>query len=64
MKNYYFKLVCIDDQDPLEYNVLFDINLGNLDDVHTFVVRNINKNMGKRPKWILIPLLKEEITIS
>ena len=42
MDNHYFKLVCVDEQNPIGYHVLEDENLDNLEDVHKYVEEHIN----------------------
>jgi len=58
MNNYYFKLVCIDDTNPIEFCVLEDVNVDNLDEVHNFVVNNIKNHPPEQTKWLLMPLIK------
>ena len=58
MENYYFKVVCIDDTNPLEFMVIEDKNLGTLDDVHNFISERILQNDPTRAKWILLPMQK------
>lgn len=60
MGNFYFKLVCIDEFDPFGYHVLQDVNLGNLDDVHEYIVTHIKECSPNRTKWILIPIEKNK----
>lgn len=64
MDNYYFKLVCVDEQDPLEYNVLEDVNLSNLEEVHEYVEKHIRHHSPERIKWMLIPMKKEDVKIA
>ena len=49
----FYKLVCIDESNPLEYRVLDDINRGNLEEIHEYVKKNIDKY--KNAKWMLLP---------
>lgn len=58
MSKYYFKLVCVCEQDPLEYAVLEDVNLDNLDDVHKYVENHIKDHSPEGIKWMLIPMKK------
>ena len=37
----FYKLVCVDESDPLEYQTLEDINCGCLEEVHEYVTKNI-----------------------
>lgn len=61
MDNYYFKLVCVDEQNPIGYNVLEDQNLDNLEDVHKYVEEHINNHHLGTVKWMLIPMIKPNI---
>ena len=63
MDKYYFKLVCVDEQNPLEYCVLEDKIIGNLDDVHKYVKEHIAIHTPESTKWMLIPYRKDEVTI-
>lgn len=53
MENLFFKVVCVNDSNPMEYQVLEDVNRGNLDEVHEFVTQMYEKHIGS--KWMLIP---------
>lgn len=59
MEKYYFKLVCVNENNPLEYEVLEDVNVATLNEVHAYVVNCIHKH--KHPeltKWMLLPIKK------
>ena len=58
MSNYYFKLVCVDEQNPLEYEVLEDVNLDSLEDVHKYVEDHIKDHTPETNKWMLLPMKK------
>lgn len=64
MDDYYFKLVCVDEQNPLEYGVLEDVNLNNLEDVHKYVIEHFNAHSPEHIKWILLPMKKMNINIA
>lgn len=53
MEKQFFKLVCVDENNPFEYEVLEDVNKGTLEEVHSYVKQNIHKH--KSAKWTLIP---------
>lgn len=53
MEKQFFKLVCLNEDNPFEYEVVEDVNRGTLDEVHDFVKKNIHKH--KSAKWMLIP---------
>lgn len=61
MDNCYFKLVCVDEQDPLGYNVLEDVNLSDLEEVHQYVEMHINDHSLNTVKWMLIPMQKSKV---
>ena len=50
---HFFKVVCIDEDNPFEYQVLEDSNHSDLESVHEFVAQNFEKHKGA--KWILLP---------
>lgn len=52
MDKYYFKLVCVDEQNPIGYCVLEDQNLDNLEDVHKYVEKHINNHHLGTVKWV------------
>lgn len=64
MNNYYFKLVCVDEQNPLEYDVLEDVNLNDLGDVHKYVEEHIKNHTPEHMKWMLIPMKKSDARIA
>lgn len=53
MEKEYFRLICIDENDPLEYRILVDENKENLEEVHKFVKNNFHKYQNA--KWLLLP---------
>lgn len=61
MDAYYYKLVCVDETNPLEFEVLEDMNVGSLDDVHKFVTEHIKDHQPDRTKWMLLPFKKDAI---
>lgn len=60
MSGYYFKLVCVDDNNPIEYCVLEDVNIENLEEVHKYVIDHIKKHTPEHSKWMLIPIKKQQ----
>lgn len=58
MDKYYFKLVCVDEQNPFGYCVLEDVNLSDLNEVHSYVEKHINNHPLEAIKWMLIPMTK------
>lgn len=57
--SYFFKLVCVNENNPLEYEVLEDVNLSNLENVHSFVKKYFEiHNMPEMTKWLLLPMKK------
>lgn len=63
MNSYYFKLVCVDEQNPLEYEILEDVNLDNLDAVHKYVEEHIASHSPETNKWMLLPMKKQNINL-
>lgn len=61
MEEYFYKIVCVADQDPLEFLVTEDKNLGTLEQVHKYVLENIKKYIPENTKWILIPMKRMKI---
>lgn len=59
MGEFFFKLVCVDETNPLEYEVLEDVNVGCLDDVHKFVTEHIGNYQPDKTKWMLLPMKKQ-----
>ena len=49
----FFKVVCIDENNPFEYQILEDSNHSDLESVHEFVTQKFEKHQGA--KWILLP---------
>jgi len=56
MEDYYFRLICVNEHNVLEYEILEDVNIGNLEDVHKYVEEHIKEHSIKDAKWILIPV--------
>ena len=64
MDNYYYKLVCVDETNPMGYRVLNDENFDSLDAVHEFVQRHINEYIPNLVKWMLMPFKKDEVRVK
>lgn len=64
MDDYYFKLVCVDEQNPLEYDVLEDVNLNDLEDVHKYVKEHFDAHSQNKIKWMLIPMKKSDAIVA
>lgn len=54
--NVAFKLVCIDDSSPFDFQVLDDINRGSLDEIFMYLNENIEKFNLTTCKWLLLPI--------
>lgn len=52
----FFKIVCVDENNPLEYGVLEDANRGTIQEALDFVGKNYRKH--DLAKWILLPYPK------
>lgn len=56
---YFFKLVCVNENNPIEYEILEDVNLGNLDDVHSYMKTHFgNYKNPECTKWMLLPMCR------
>lgn len=64
LSNYYFRLVCVDEQNPIQYSVLEDESIDNLDAVHDYVKKHFASHIPELTKWILIPIVKKDISIK
>lgn len=58
MKNHYFKLVCVNEGNPFEYEILEDVNVSDLDEVHNIVKNKFPQYIDMNVKWILLPFTK------
>ena len=59
LSKYFFKLVCVNENNPLEYEVLEDVNLPNLDFVHAYVENHIEaQKTPEMGKWLLLPMVR------
>jgi hypothetical protein len=54
MEREFFRIVCIDESDPMEYKILEDSNKGDLDEVHNFVKENYEKHKKQGVRWLLL----------
>lgn len=57
--HYAFKLVCVDESNPLEYEVLEDLNAQDLKEVHNLLESKIVKYNINNTKWMLFPIPKK-----
>lgn len=55
MRSEYFRIICIDESDPMEYCVLEDVNRGSLEEVHKFLDKNYEKHNKQGVRWLLLP---------
>lgn len=53
MEKSFFKLVRINSSIPFEYTILEEVDKDDLDDVHSFILNNVNKHQNSN--WVLIP---------
>ena len=60
---YFYKLVCVDESNPLEYTVLFEKNVDTLDMAHELVQRHIHEYIPNMVKWMLIPFRKDGMAV-
>lgn len=55
MEKKYIRVVCVDEGNPLEYEILEDTNKGDLYELHKFLTENWRKHCTNGVKWILLP---------
>lgn len=60
-ENYCYKLVCVDENNIYEYEVLEDVNAGSLDGIYKELVARITHHNIGQTKWILLPMLKPKV---
>lgn len=48
----YIKIICVS-EDPLEYQVLEDVNRGDIQEASTYIQDHYNDHIGAR--WMIIP---------
>lgn len=56
-----FKVVCIDENNPIEYTVLDEINMDNIDEVCRYLKTNYANFDMDICKWVIIPIKKFHI---
>ncbi len=59
-KNYAFKIVCVDENNPIEYRVLDDINVRDMNTVCEHISKNYKRFNLDACKCIIIPIPKSE----
>ncbi len=58
--NYAFKIVCVDENNPIEYSVLDDVNVGDMDEVCKYISKNYKNFNLDVCKCIIIPIQKSK----
>lgn len=56
--NFAFKIVCVDENNPVVYKVLDDVNKDNITEVCQYLKSNYNNFDLINCKWIIIPISK------
>lgn len=56
--SYAFKIVCVDEFNPIRYHVLDDINKDNITEVCQYLKSNYYNFDLSKCKWIIIPIPK------
>ena len=56
MENYFYRLVCVDEHNPLEYSVLKDETIGELEAVYEYIGQHIGDYTPELTKWMLFPV--------
>ena len=57
-ENFAFKIVCVDENDPIEYKILDDVNKDNITEVCQYFKSHYNDFCLKNCKWVIIPIPK------
>ena len=57
-QNFAFKLVCIDENNPIRYQVLDEVNKGNMQEIGDYLKDNYQKYDMNNCKWMIIPISK------
>ncbi len=58
--NYAFKIVCLDENNPIEYSILDEKNVGDMNEVCKYISRNYKKFNLDVCKCIIIPIHKSK----
>lgn len=58
VERYFFKLVCVNENNPLEYEILEDVNLPDLNEVHNYIDNHISNYVPEMTKWMLLPMVR------
>lgn len=57
--NHAFKIVCVDENNPIEYAILDEINKDNMKEVCKYLLETYQKyNDINNCKWLIIPIPK------
>ena len=64
MNKYYYKLVCIDDTNPLGLQILEDKNFDTLESVHDYVTKHLEDHIPELSKWALMPFKKDCVDVK
>ncbi len=57
--NYAFKIVCLDENNPIEYSILDDVNVDDMNKVCEHIRKNYKKFNLDVCKCIIIPIPKQ-----
>lgn len=55
-----FKIVCVDENDPIEYKILDDINKDNITEVCQYLKSHYTDYDMNNCKWIILPICKNK----
>lgn len=57
--NYAFKIVCVDENNPVAYTILDEVNKGNMLETCKYLQDNYSDYDLNKCKWIIIPIPKQ-----
>ena len=57
---YAFKVVCVDENNPIEYTILDEVNKDNMFEVCKYLQENYQNFDISNCKWIIIPITKSK----
>lgn len=58
-KEYAFKVVCLDENNPVEYTILDEVNIKDMEEVCKYLQENYLKFNMDNCKWIILPMSKQ-----
>ena len=56
---YAFKIVCLDENNPIDYSILDYVNKSDINEVCNYLQENYKKFDMDNCKWIILPISKQ-----